>query len=78
MISPAGAGIVIGIALVAIVAIQLVRFRMEVRRHELRMAELDAIDEVTKKAVNAKTTEAYEHYLSEAARRLTEYGKKYP
>ena len=78
MISTAGVSIVSAIALVAIVAIHLLRFRMEVRRHKLRIAELDAIDEVTKKAVNAKTTEAYEHYLSEASRRLTEYGKKYP
>ena len=64
-------------ALVALL-VGLVRLRAIERAHRRKIAELDEIGELTNKAAAAKNSEAYEHYMAEAVRRMDEYSKKYP
>lgn len=66
------------VALIVAPGIVLLRWWLYARMHRQRMLELDAIDGIVAKASRARSAEAYEHYMVEATRRLTEFSKKYP
>jgi hypothetical protein len=66
------------VALIVMPGAMLLRWWLYAKLHRQRMRELEAIDGIVEKASQARSTEAYEYYMVEATRRLTEFAKKYP